>query len=222
MAKSKRPVRGTAKRAQGNLAQKDLREIAARYIEARNALVRAGRTLHDHIGSSLSATGVQLQLLRMDHPPIQTKVDETIRMLDEALDRVRSLSREIGSSPAHRGGLKQALRRLSEDISIRCNVSLEYSATLTLPPEIDVAFYDVALSAIEEALRQVATRVDISVRGTGPVILRITDDGRRTGRARALSIARLLAEEQGLTFECSTGKSTIVSISYAVRRPSRG
>jgi len=222
MAKSKRPVRGTAKRAQGNLAQKDLREIAARYIEARNALVRAGRTLHDHIGSSLSATGMQLQLLRMDHPPIQTKVDETIRMLDEALDRVRSLSREIGSSPAHRGGLKQALRRLSEDISARCNVSFEYSATPTLPSEIDVALYDAAQVVIETALQQGAANVDIAVSGARPVILRITDDGGKTGRARALSLARVLAEEQGLTFACSTGKSTIVSISYAVRRPSRG
>ncbi len=196
--------------------------MAVRYIEARNALIRAGRTLHDLIGSSLSAAGLQLQLLRMDNPGIQIKVDETIRTLDEALDRVRTLSREVGSSPAHRGGLKQALRRLSEEISARCKVTFEYSASLTLPSEIDVALYDAAQVVIETALQHGAANLDIAVSGARPVILRITDDGSKTGRARALSLARLLAEEQGLTFACSTGKSTIVSISYAVRRPSRG
>ncbi len=217
MAKPRRPAGGS-----GNPAQTQLREMAARYIEARNTLVRAGRRLHDLVGSSLSAAGLQLQLLRMDNPGIQPKIDEAIRTLDEALDRLRALSREVDSSPAHRGGLKQALRRLSEEISGRCDVTFEYSAVLTLPPEMDVALYDAAHGVIETALQQGAASVKIAVAGDGPVILRITDDGKKTGRARALSLARLLAEEQGLTFECSTGKSTIVSIGYAVRRPARG
>ena len=217
MAKPRRPARES-----GKLAHKELREMAARYIEANNALIRAGRTLHDLIGSSLSAAGVQLQLLRMDHPGIQAKVDETIRTLDEALDRVRALSREVCSSPAHRGGLKQALRRLAENISAKCTVTFEYSGNPTLPPEIDVALYQAAHSVIESALQHGATKVGIAVHGSGPIILRVTDDGRKTGRARALSVPCLLAREQGFTFECATGKSTIVSIGYGVRRPSRG
>ena len=217
MAQSRRPARRHSKPRRS-----EAQEIAARYVEARNALVRAGRTLHDHIGSSLSAAGVQLQLLRMDAPSVQARVDETIRTLDEALDRIRALSRDLCSSPADRGGLKQALARLLQDISAGREVDLAYSTTAVPPPEIAVALYEAAQSVVEEALREGATRVSITVRGVRPVILRITDNGRATSRARALSMVRTMVCEQGLAFECSTGKSTIVSIAYAVRRPARG
>jgi|GEM_PF-1333161 len=217
MAKSRRPAHRN-----GKPARSEAEELAARYVEARNALVRAGRTLHDHIGSSLSAAGVQLQLLRMDFPGTEAKVDETIRLLDEALERVRALSREVCSSAADRGGLQQALARLLQDISAGCEVALVYSTTAAPPPEIAVALYEAAESAVEQALRQGATRVSITVRGVRPIVVRITDNGRARGRARSLALVRLLACARGLTFECSKGKSTIVSIAYAVRRPAGG
>ena len=196
--------------------------MAARYVEARNALVRAGRTLHDHIGSSLSAVGLQLQLLRMDVPAVQTQVDEAIRTLDEALDRVRELSRALCPSPAHRGGLKQALLQLAGKYASDCEVEVQYAATGALPDDIGVALYEAAQALVERAMEHGATHVHISVRGKRPLILRIRDNGRSTGRRRSISLVRTLACEQGLTFEYATGKSTIVSIGYAVRRTARG
>src|SRR5579859_4722378 len=115
-------------------AKSNAEQLAALYVQARAALVRAGRTLHDHVGSSLSAAGVQLQLLRMDVPAAQTRIDETIRILEETLDGIRDLSNELCPSPAYRGGLKQALLRLAEQNgspngSTGCHVAVEYSAT---------------------------------------------------------------------------------------------
>ena len=203
-------------------ARTDVEQIAALYVEARRALVRAGRTLHDHIGSSLSAAGVQLQLLRMDLPAAAARIDEAIGTLDEALNQVRELSQELCPSPAYRGGLKQALLRLAEqNESKRCNVAVAYDATAVVPAEIAAALYESAAAAVEQAIQKGARRVKIAVRGSAGVVLRIADDGRKSGRARALSAARTLALEQGLAFECTTGKSTIVSIRYAVRRPAR-
>src|SRR5579864_3966433 len=89
-------------------AKSELEQVAALYVQARAALVRAGRTLHDHVGSSLSAAGVQLQVLRMDLPAAQAQIDETLRILEGALDRIRDLSNDLCPSPAYRGGLKQA------------------------------------------------------------------------------------------------------------------
>ena len=208
-------------------AKSDLDEIAARYIHVRAALVRAGRALHDHVGSSLSAAGVQLQLLRMDLPEAAARIDEALRTLEETLNQVRDLSQELCPSPAYRGGLKQALLRLAETDGYRhksviCQVAVEYSTTAAIPAEIAAALYEAASAALEQALQKGAAQVNISVRGAGPLVLRIADDGRKSGRARALRLIRALAREQGLTFECTTGRGTIVSIRYAIRRPARG
>lgn len=204
-------------------AKSELEQVAALYVQARAALVRAGRTLHDHVGSSLSAAGVQLQVLRMDQPAARVQIDETLRILEGALDRIRDLSNDLCPSPAYRGGLKHALLRLADrDGSKSCDVAVEYSATAAVPAEIAVALYEACGAVVEQALQKGAARVSITVRGSGRLVLRIADDGRKSGRVRALSAIRTLAREQGLAFECTTGKSTIVSIRYAVRRTAGG
>jgi signal transduction histidine kinase len=224
MAQSRRPSsKNKPKNKPKKNAKSDIEQIAALYVQTRATLVRAGRALHDHIGSSLSAVGVQLQLLRMDVPAAQAQIDETLRILEESLNRVRDLSQELCPSPAYRGGLKQALLRLADQhASSDCSIDVDYSATATVPPEIAAALYEAGCSAIGQALRQGAARVSVSVRGSGPLVLRIADDGRKSGRARALSAIGTLAREQGLRFECTTGKGTIVSIRYAIRRTARG
>jgi signal transduction histidine kinase len=220
MAQSRR---SSSKNKPKRNAKTDIEQIAALYVRNRAVLVRAGRALHDHVGSSLSAVGVQLQMLRMDVPAAQAQVDETLRILEESLSRVRDLSLELCPSPAYRGGLKQALLRLADQhTSSDCHIDIDYSATATVPAEIAAALYEAGSAAVEQALRQGAARVNITVRGAGPLVLRIADDGRKSGRTRALSVIGTLAREQGLGFACTTGKGTIVSIRYAIRRPSRG
>ncbi len=220
MAQSRRsPAKHNSKKE----AKSDIEQIAALYVQTQAALVRAGRALHDHIGSSLSAVGVQLQMLRMDVPAAQERLDETLQILEESLSRVRDLSQELCPSPAYRGGLKQALLRLADQhMSSNCNIDLDYSATAVLPGEIAAAVYETSAAALAEALRQGATVVRITARGAGSLVLRVVDDGRKSGRARALAATGTLARAQGLGFACTTGKGTIVSIRYAIRRPPRG
>jgi signal transduction histidine kinase len=219
MAQSRRPhIKNKPKKT----ATSGIEQIAARYVQTRAALVRAGRALHDHVGSPLSAAGVQLQLLRMDVPAAEARIGEVLQTLEEALNQVRDLSQEL-CPPAYRGGLKQALLRLADQHGSKsCHVGVEYSATATIPAEIAAALYESACAAVEQAVQQGAARVSITVQGASPLVLRIADDGRKSGRARALSVIGTLAREQGLGFECTTGKSTIVSIRYANRRPARG
>ena len=220
MAQSRRPP---AHRKLSKKGKSDTEQIAALYIQARAALVRAGRALHDHVGSSLSAAGVQLQLLRMDLPQAQARINEALGTLEEALNTVRDVSQELCPSPAYRGGLKQALLRLADQRdSPGCHIEMDYTASAQVPAEIAAALYEAVAAAVDQALRQEAENVKITVRGTGSLVLRIADDGRKSGRALALSIIGTLAREQGLGFECTTGKGTIVSIRYAIRRPSRG
>lgn len=212
-----------AKNKPKKAAKSDIERIAALYVQARSTLVGAGRALHDHVGSSLSAAGVQLQLLRMDVPAAQARIDETLQTLEEVLNKVRDLSQDLCPSPAYRGGLKQALLRLADQHgSSGCHVVVEYAATAAIPAEMAAALYESASAALDQALRQGAARVTITARGAGPLVLRIADDGRKSGRCRALAAIGTLTRAQGLGFACTTGKGTIVSIRYASRRPARG
>jgi signal transduction histidine kinase len=199
-------------------------ELAAMCARARGLLMDAGSSLHNHIGPLLAAAGLRLQLLRMDVPDAATQVNEVLQILDQAVERVRSLSQELSPSPALRGGLKNALLRLAEQHSEPGgrHAAVNYSATALLPIEAAAALHEAASAAVAEAARHGASRIDISAKGAKDVRIRITDDGRTQGRARALSIAQRLARESGLELEISTGKSTIVSIRYAVRRAPRG
>jgi signal transduction histidine kinase len=60
----------------------------------------AGQTLHDDIGPLLSAAGLHLQLIATDYPQTAKRIDEVFRILDEAMERVRSLSRELAPREA--------------------------------------------------------------------------------------------------------------------------
>jgi signal transduction histidine kinase len=201
-------------------AKSDVETLAALYAQARATLVRAGRALHDHVGSSLSAAGVQLQLMRMDLPAARARIDETLQILEEALNRIRDLSENLSTS-ASRAGLKQALLRLADQHGSKgCHVVVEYSTTAMLPTEIAAVLYEAGAAVVEQALRRGASNVNIAVRGNGPLVLRITDDGRRSGRTRSLAAVGAIARAQGLAFEVTTGQGTIVS--YAIRRAARG
>jgi signal transduction histidine kinase len=182
--------------------------------------LRSGsRQLHDHVGPLLSAAGLRLQMLRTDVPDAQAGIDEVTQILEQAIQRIRTVSRELHRSPADQIGLKNALFRFAEQNPW---LSVSYSATAPVPSEDAAALYEGAMEAASAALRARASQVRISVSGKAGVRIRVTDNGRAKGRERALSVPRLLAQQAGLAFECTTGKSTIVSIRYAVRRTPRG
>ena len=56
---------------------------------------QAGKLLHDEIGPLLSAAGLKLQLIRMDHPQTAPLVDDVTKVLDLAIEQVRALSRTL-------------------------------------------------------------------------------------------------------------------------------
>ena len=62
-------------------------------------LRQAGQTLHDDVAPLLAAAGLQLQLLRMDHPQTAAQVTEVLATLEDAMDRVRRLSQQLAPSP---------------------------------------------------------------------------------------------------------------------------
>jgi signal transduction histidine kinase len=62
-------------------------------------LRQAGQTLHDEVAPLLAGAGLQLQILRMDHPQTAAQVSEVLATLEDAMDRVRKLSQQLAPSP---------------------------------------------------------------------------------------------------------------------------
>jgi signal transduction histidine kinase len=187
------------------------------------SLQRAGRSLHDQAGPLLSAAGIHLQLLAMDVPVARSRAQEIARILEQALDNVRTVSQELAASPVYRGGFQSALARLAEETAESAPVEIHVDCSLSgpLPRETAIPLYDAASAVVKAAVRHGrASEIEILVRDKPTLMLRVADNGHARGRARALSVASLLARECGLRFAIAEGKSTIVSIrAYALRRP---
>lgn len=196
----------------------DVEALAAVWAEARGRLTAAGKSLHDDVGPLISAAGLQLQFLRDEAPEIKDGLTEVLGILEQAVERVRRISQDLNPVPAALWGLRGALVSLE---TLHANVSVTCEATARPPQEIVAALYEAAAAAVAAAVRAGASRVTVSASGSASVAIRVADDGRAAGRARALRVAALLAQHAGLHLKVSTGKSTIVWIRYAARRTAR-
>ena len=68
-------------------------------ISTDDRLRRTGQTLHDDVAPLLVAAGLQLQIIRMDHPAAAAQVNEVLASLEGAMDHVRELSQQLAPSP---------------------------------------------------------------------------------------------------------------------------
>jgi histidine kinase len=199
-------------------------ELARACVRSRQELRRTAQVLHDDVGSLLAVAGLRLQLLRMDFPDTAARAAEVGEALDGVMDHLRKLSRRLESSPVRRTGLKYALMDLAAASNAAtanngASVRLRYTATAALPLEIADAMYHAIVSAVAAPSKD-AGRIAISVSGSRAVTARVIHGGRIPGKA--LTAAALLARHSGLDFGVTTEQGTIVSIRYAIQRPSRG
>ncbi len=199
--------------------------LAEDLFEARRALRRAGRALHDDVGYVLSALGLRLQLLRMDHPQAGAALEEIAAGLDQALERVRGLSRELNGSPAASIGLERALLQLAEEraASFPGTIQLTYSAKAALPPDAAAAMYGAVAAALDFFVRdKTATRVAIAARGSKNLTVRAASNGRTPWKRAEIREQARLARPAGIVLEALTKRGTIVSLRYAAGRSAGG
>jgi len=197
------------------VAEVDL--LARDLYQARRQLQDAGRALHDQAGTLLSAAGIQLQLLRVDHPNTAAAVNETLAALDQATESIRVLSRKLDPSPAAHVGLEGALVQLAE----QRGATLSYTSAFKPPHGPAAAIYETIVAVLDRALSESAP-VRISVRGAGRrLAVRIVWKSRaRWPRNQVSALARRL-RPSGAVLDVTTKESTIVSIRYGTRSTAR-
>jgi signal transduction histidine kinase len=70
-----------------------------RTSSADDPLRDVGKSLHDDVAPLLAGAGLQLQILRMDHPETAPQITEILVTLEAAMDRIRALSQQLSPSP---------------------------------------------------------------------------------------------------------------------------
>jgi signal transduction histidine kinase len=193
--------------------------LAADFAHASAELRRASKVLHDDVGSQLAAAGLRLQMLRLDVPATEPDVAAVMEALDGAMESVRTLSLALDPSPTRVLGLSVALRELAESYALRSRskVVFKHTASAVLPAEVADKLYQ-ATALTLAATPAAAQRVAISTTGSRGFTVRIQTDCSLPRVGQDLIKAALLAKHAGLAFGIRSGKVTIISIRYAIRR----
>jgi signal transduction histidine kinase len=156
--------------------------INARDVESN----RVSRILHDEVGQVLSAVGLLLDVMKLDYkgqiPELTDRVHEIQKMLDHAVQQVRSLSYDLNPSVVERAGLQMALDRLVGRYREQFAGSLRYlyDSSVRVPLAIGNAWYKIAELALENALTHAAaSRIEIHVRrAQKKVMIDVRDNGK--------------------------------------------
>jgi PAS domain S-box-containing protein len=145
-----------------------------------------GRELHDEVGQLLVAIGINLDVVRdMVSPKNRTlleRINDTQRITEDILRRVRKVLREYRSIEIEQQGLLPALRSYVDDYSARTGIDvrlIEDDIVETLGYEQKAVIYRIVQESLTNAAkhsRATAVRVTLGCR-TDEASLEVADNG---------------------------------------------
>ncbi len=144
---------------------------------------RLASELHDGVGAMLSATKLNLNFLKSftQDPDVLGSVKETKGMIDETIDTVRRISKDLLPSSLEKFGLTEALQEFCDKVSTpQTAVTFEQEAkSLTLSKSQELPVYRLVQEIVNNALKHADARnVCISVAQNTGFLLIIKDDGK--------------------------------------------
>lgn len=204
---------------------------AALVLRALEALeidrARLAQLLHDYVGQSLSAAGLQLDLLRMDLADaavaIPKRIGEIQATLETLIGTVRDVNRELNPALAERIGLRAALDELAGRLraDFKGNVRVFADSTAQPAPEAAAAFYRIAqeasgyaarragCSVIEILLKSLRSGPALEIRDNGPGF---HADSAQPGAALEFLVMRYFADRAGIELQIDSApdRGTVV------------
>jgi signal transduction histidine kinase len=228
----------TAELAAANAAlraeQERLQVLSRQLLQAQETeRRRIARELHDEIGQVLTAVKINLQALQRaaapaaPHPGLQ----ESMAIVDRAVQQVRNLSLDLRPSLLDDLGLVAALRWYVDRQSARAGYHGQLIADppdLTVPPDVATTCFRVAQEALTNVVRHArAKRVRVELRREdGALQLVVRDDGigfdvagasRRAARGASLGLLGMQERVQlvggQMELESAPGHGTEVRVS---------
>jgi two-component system sensor histidine kinase UhpB len=144
---------------------------------------RLARDLHDEVNQALTAILLRLEVLAQDTPPARApEVAELKRLVNQAMEELLTLARQLRPSALDDHGLVPAveaqLKRFSARTGIEVRMSTEGDPN-ELPEVMQTAIFRVAQEALANVARHAgATIVEVDLdEEDGRAELRVRDDG---------------------------------------------
>lgn len=167
--------------------QEAARNYSWRLIQAQEAeRRRISRELHDQVGQILTAVKMNLHALQQKctQPEILLSINDNVKVIDEAVDRIRDLSADLRPSLLDELGLVVALRwyleRQTRNLGIPANfISASLDEDDRFSSELETACFRIVEEGVTNIVRHArATRISVRLeRVVSDLVLLITDDG---------------------------------------------
>jgi len=159
--------------------------LSQQLMEAQEAERRhLARELHDEIGQALTAVKINLQALERSAGDkiVLPRLDESVAIVDRALQQVRNLSLDLRPSLLDDLGLVAALRWYLDRQAQRAGFAAEFVADppgIRAPAHLETTCFRVAQEALTNVVRHAhAKRVCVGLRQEGSELhLTVRDDG---------------------------------------------
>src|SRR6266850_7467556 len=201
---------------------------------------RIARDLHDGVGQLLTAVKLRLAGLNPASTDYGSRRAECVAAIDEALEQVRRVSRDLRPSQLDDLGLVAALRshldQQARSAGFKPNFTHE-GVPLRLAPEIETTCFRIAQEALTNIARHAqASEVWITLAGTEEELrMEVRDNGRgfdvaaaRLGATAGKSMGMLSMEERAtlaggrLAIDSALGRETRLSLAFPLVRASAG
>jgi PAS domain S-box-containing protein len=166
-------------------SRQQLRRLSRRLIELQEReRSHIARELHDHVGQALTAAKLNLAMIEQgsDETAIKKRAQDSISIVDDLLDEVRTLAFELRPPMLDDLGLVAALRWYTGRQAERAGIEADFRASASgwlLDEEAASACFRVAQEAIANALKHAeASNLAVGLKAENDeCILTVTDDG---------------------------------------------
>lgn len=208
-------------------------EVAAARADRQRMLLledraRIARDLHDHVIQQLFGAGMELQSIESAVGPglVQTRLDGTVKILDDAIARIRTIIFAL----SHTGEDNASLRHRLIDIVNEVGASLREPATVSFSGPVDVVCSEHSLADdiaafVREGLTNVvrhaeARTASVEVKASADeIVVAIADDGHGIGDATRRSGLHYIAERARIRSGDLTIDSTASGTRLSLRLP---
>lgn len=185
-------VQDITERKQANAAlvqaAQRMRALARRLVDAREAEQHwLSAELHDRIGQTLTAIGINLNIVTGALPPgtagaVAERLKDSRALVEATMASVRDLISELRPAALDDYGLLAGLRWFVEQVRARAGLDMTVGGEEPAPrlaPDVEGALFRIAQEALNNTIKHAgARRVSIELRGRpGACVLGIEDDG---------------------------------------------
>lgn len=144
---------------------------------------RIASELHDGVGAMLSAAKLNLGMLLSGAIPKEESteaVDETKAMIDETIETVRRISKDLLPSSLEQFGIAQAVEELCEKLSNQTTKVLfeQGAGKIDLDVHQELLLYRITQELINNALKHArASEIRVNLNADDGISLSVTDNG---------------------------------------------